>query len=280
MPNTSWVVILLLLTSLPLPNHAWAQSGKAKPDRTQRMLSLTPANNGQHLYASVGQIIQVDLQALGSVRYTGPEISAPNIQYRNSILFWPPNPGGSLPYYLFEATSPGVARIQMPRNGGPGFDVTIDVRPAVGNPSNHVILDQANTAGGTQAWTTLANTLQQNFIPSLPKLTNIEVELTVANPGPSQGVISLMLLNADGQGILEADKTVTADDCAHVRFVLPPGFEVSPGKTYSIQLSGGEGLFGWKYMAGGYNRGDASFNGKPLLKDARSTFLFRTFGMR
>jgi len=89
-----------------------------------------------------------------------------------------------------------------------------------------------------------------------------------------------MLLNADGQGILEADKTVTADDCAHVRFVLPPGFEVSPGKTYSIQLSGGEGLFGWKYMAGGYNRGDASFNGKPLLKDARSTFLFRTFGMR
>jgi len=279
MLNSRWVVLLLALASLPFPKSVRAQTGKAKPAQSQQALSLTPANNGQHLYASVGQTIQVDLQALGSVRYTGPEISAPNIQYRNSILFWPPNPGGALPYYLFEATSPGVARIQMPRNGGPGFDVTIDVRPAVGNPSSRLILDQANTANWTQAWTTLANRLQQNFIPSLPKLTNIEVELTVANPGPPQGVISLMLLNADGQGILEADKTVTADDCAHVRFLLPPAFEVSPGKTYSIQLSGGEGLFGWKYVAGGYNRGEASFNGKPLSKDARSTFLFRTFGM-
>ena len=280
MLNLRWVVLLMVLTSLPFPKNARAQTGKAKPAQSQHALSLTPANNGQRLLASVGQIIQVDLQALGSVRYTGPEISAPNIQYRNSILLWPPNPGGSLPYYLFEAMSPGVARIQMPRNGGPGFDVTIDVRPVVGNPSSRLILDQANTAVWTQAWTTLANRLQQNFIPSLPKLANIEVELTVANPGPSQGVVSLMLLNADGQGILEADKTVTADDCAHVRFLLPPGFEVSPGKTYSIQLSGGEGLFGWKYVAGGYNRGEASFNGKPLSKGARSTFLFRTFGMQ
>jgi hypothetical protein len=37
-------------------------------------------------------------------------------------------------------------------------------------------------------------------------------------------------------------------------------------------------LFGWKYVVGGYENGAATFNGKPLLKQARSTFLFRTFG--
>src|SRR5579862_7124921 len=136
MLNLWWSVLRMMLTSSLFPKNALSQTGKAKPAQSQHALSLTPANNGQRLLASVGQIIQVDLQALGSVRYTGPEISAPNIQYRNSILLWPPNPGGSLPYYLFEAMSPGVARIQMPRNGGPGFDVTIDVRPVVGNPSS------------------------------------------------------------------------------------------------------------------------------------------------
>lgn len=280
MPNTSWVVILLL-TSLPLPNQAWAQSGKAKPVRTRQILLLTPANNGQHLHASVGQIIQLDLKALGSVRYAAPVVSSPNIQLRNTIRFWPPNPGGALPWYLFEATSPGVARIQVPRDGGPGFDVTIDVRPASANASSVLILDQANTADWRQGWTNLINSVHQDFIPTLPKLTSIEVELVVANPGPSEGVVILMLATADGQGILQAEKTVTVDDCAHVRFLLPPSTEVSPGKTYSIQLSdGSHGLFGWKYVAGGYNRGEAWFNGKPLSKDARSTFLFRTFGMQ
>jgi len=36
--------------------------------------------------------------------------------------------------------------------------------------------------------------------------------------------------------------------------------------------------FGWKYIGGGYEKGEATFNGKPLLPGARSTFLFRTFG--
>lgn len=280
MPNTSRAVLLLLLTSLPLPNRAWAQN-KAKPDQTRQILSLTPANNAQHLYASVGQIIQLDLQALGSSGYAAPEVSSANIQLRNTVRSWPPNPGGALPWYLFEATSPGVAHIQVPRDGGPGFDVTIDVRPASGKASSVLILDQANTADWRQGWTNLLNSARQDFIPTLPKLTTIEVELVVANPGPSEGVVTLMLATADGQGILQAEKTIAVDDCAHVRFLLPPSIEVSPGKTYSIQVSdGGQGLFGWKYVAGGYNRGEAWFNGKPLLKNARSSFLFRTFGMR
>jgi hypothetical protein len=44
-----------------------------------------------------------------------------------------------------------------------------------------------------------------------------------------------------------------------------------------LKLSGGT-TFGWKYVVAGYEKGAATFNGKPLLPGARSTFLFRTFG--
>jgi len=60
-------------------------------------------------------------------------------------------------------------------------------------------------------------------------------------------------------------------------FLIPDGVDVSPGQTYSIRLTGGP-TFGWKYVVGGYPKGAATFNRKPLLQTARSTFLFRTFG--
>src|SRR5216684_2869264 len=73
-------------------------------------------------------------------------------------------------------------------------------------------------------------------------------------------------------------KTVPVADCGHVLFVFPNGgLRVSPGQVYSIRLSGGS-VFGWKYVVGGYASGAASFNGRPLLPNTRSTFLFRTFG--
>ena len=275
------LAFLLVSTSLALPNSAWSQTAREKALQPQRALVLTPANNGQSLYASIGQLIEVDLQVFGTAGYEAPQVSTSNVQYRNTVLLWPPNPGGRLPIYVFEAVSPGAARIQFPRNGGPGFDVSLEVRPAPGKASSSVILDQANTVAWRQGWTTLLNPLRQNFIPSLPKLTAIEVELVVGNPGPSRGAVTLMLEQADGQGILAAEKTVSVDDCARVRFLLPPGVELSPGETYSIQLSDdSQGLFGWKYVAGGYDRGDASVGRRPLLKDGRGRFLFRTFGMK
>jgi len=33
-------------------------------------------------------------------------------------------------------------------------------------------------------------------------------------------------------------------------------------------------MFGWRYIVGGYQKGAATFNAKPLLPNARSTFLF------
>jgi len=73
-------------------------------------------------------------------------------------------------------------------------------------------------------------------------------------------------------------QTVKTADYEHVRFLFPDGgIEVTPGDLYRIRLSGGT-MFGWKYVVGGYPRGEATFNSKPLLRQARSTFLFRTFG--
>jgi len=43
--------------------------------------------------------------------------------------------------------------------------------------------------------------------------------------------------------------------------------------------SSGGATFGWKYVVGGYENGSASY-GQTLLREARSTFLFPTFGTK
>ena len=124
----------------------------------------------------------------------------------------------------------------------------------------------------------MVNDVRQTFTPSLPRLTNVEVDLVVANPGPSEDTVTMTLLDADGESLAAVSKTVPVADCGHVLFVFPsPGLEVSLGQVYSLRLNGGS-LFGWKYVVGGYEKGAAWFNGKPLLPNTRSTFLFRTFG--
>ncbi len=139
--------------------------------------------------------------------------------------------------------------------------------------------DQANPAAWSEAWTNLSNDVRQAFVPSLPRLTGVEVELVLANPGPDTAEVSMMVLNQEGVGVALVSKTVSADEGGHVLFLLPRGgLPVSPGQVYSITLSSDSHLFGWKYVVGGYRKGDASFNGKPLLPGARSTLLFRTFG--
>jgi hypothetical protein len=137
--------------------------------------------------------------------------------------------------------------------------------------------DQANTAPWKNAWTNLLNDVRQTFTPSLPRLTGVEVELVVGNPGPSDEEVTMRLMDAEGKVLAVVSQIVPIDDCDHVLFVLPDGGgRVSPGQVYDIGLSGG--VFGWKYVVGGYAKGAATFNGRPLLPGARSTFLFRTFG--
>lgn len=138
--------------------------------------------------------------------------------------------------------------------------------------------DQANTARWDKAWTNLVNDAEQSFIPSLPKLTAVEVDLIVGNPGPAEDELTVTVLDSAGQTVAVVTQTVPASDCEHALFVISnDGVDVKPGQIYRIKLTGGM-LFGWKYVVGGYEKGAATFNGKPLLPKARSTFLFRTFG--
>ena len=138
--------------------------------------------------------------------------------------------------------------------------------------------DQVNTAGWDKAWTNLVNDVEQTFTPSITRLVGVEVDLVVGNAGPAKDEVTLTVLDATGQTIAVMTESVPTADCDQVMFVIPKGgVEVTPGQTYRLKLSGGT-TFGWKYVVGGYEKGEATFNGKPLLRDARSTFLFRTFG--
>lgn len=160
---------------------------------------------------------------------------------------------------------------------GRPIDVTA---PGSGTPTKP---DQVNITGWDKAWTNLVNDTQQTFVPSLSKLLGVEVELVVGNAdaknkGADEDDLTLSVLDKTGQTITSITQTVSASDCEHALFVIPNGgIDVTPGSTYSIKLSGGI-TFGWKYIVGGYPKGAAMFNGKPLLPKARSTFLFRTFG--
>jgi hypothetical protein len=144
-----------------------------------------------------------------------------------------------------------------------------------------MVPDQVNTAGWDKAWTNLVNDAEQTFTPSVPRLMGVEVELVVGNPPTTETNIdglTLRVLNASGRTLAAVTQRVSTANCDQVVFVIPNGgLEVTPGQTYRLKLSGGT-TFGWKYVVGGYEKGMATFNGKLLLRDVRSTFLFRTFG--
>ena len=143
-----------------------------------------------------------------------------------------------------------------------------------------MMADQVNTDSWDGAWTNLVNDVRQSFKPALPKLEAVEVELVLGNPGNAKDRLTLTVLDADGTVLSTVSKVVQAEKCDHVLFALSNGgVDVTPGQTYALKLSGGT-TFGWKYIVGGYDKGAASFNGRPLLPDARSTFLFRTFGSK
>jgi hypothetical protein len=104
------------------------------------------------------------------------------------------------------------------------------------------------------------------------------VELIVGNPGPAEDELTLTVLDSKGHTLAVVTQPVETSGCDHTMFIIPKdGIQVMPGEIYWLRLRGGT-LFGWKYVVGGYEKGAATFNGKPLLKQARSTFLFRTFG--
>ena len=138
--------------------------------------------------------------------------------------------------------------------------------------------DQVNTAGWDKGWTNLVNDVEQTFTPSLTRLGGVEVQLVVSIADAAEDHLTLTVLDATGRTVAVVTESVQTADCDQVMFVIPKGgVKVTPGQTYRLKLSGGT-TFGWKYIVGGYEKGAATLNGKPLLPKERSTFLFRTFG--
>jgi hypothetical protein len=261
--------------------------GGSASEFQQRYWSLDSSNNGQHLAASVGDQIEITLGSVGPGQYDEPEISSSAIRLANTALRWPPNPGGPVFIYILKARAEGEARFQINWTGGfkperhETFTVTIQVVKPSKNPaaaSEVMRPDQVNTEPSTKAWANLDNNVvQQAFVPSLLRISGVEVQLVTAMPGVQGGDVGMSVADADGQTLAVESKHVPVSECDHVLFVFPQGgLRVSPGKTYRIGIS--STVFGWKYVDGGYASGDALLNDKPLLANTRSTFLFRTFG--
>lgn len=274
---------------------SWANPEAQKLDSSatsveQQVLSLNFTNNRQHLAASMGQQIEITLGTVGPKQYGTPQVSSPAIRLESIALDWPPNPGGPTFIYIFEAAAEGEARVQVPIINSDDPDLTkqltfaVTIRVGMADKNSTALRasmtpDQANTELWNNASTNMHNDVRQSFVPSLPMLTGVEVELIVINPGATSDDVTMTLMNAEGVVLALVSKAVPVDDCSHVLFLLPKGgLPVSPGQAYSIGLSSDGVVFGWKYVVGGYAKGAASWNGKPLLRDICSTFLFRTFG--
>lgn len=263
---------------------------------TARVLSLDFRNNGQSVVASVGDQIEVELFVVGPAHYGDPQISSPAIRFEEAAMALRPGmlppPGGPASTYIFEAVTEGEAQIKVPVLGAHDpetartreFSMTVRVGPGSGNtsPSANLRTDQENSEPWKGRWASTANGLRETFVPKLPKLTAVEVELVAVHPdSPATGEIAMVISNAEPGMRAQVLKTVSSSDCSHVLFLLPGGgLQVSPGQTYTIQLVGADGAFGWKYVDGGYREGAASVpNGShPPLPDSRTSFLFKTFG--
>src|SRR5579863_274793 len=197
MANPRRAVFLAALALLRAPyGNADAQKLKAvTATASEQALSLDFRDNGQRVTATVGQQIEITLGTIGPGRYGEPQVSSSAIRYENVALEWPPTPGGPTQIYVFETAAEGEAEVEIAHTeSGPAFAVTIQVGSPAGEPFKphaSVVPDQASLAKWTGAWTNLLNNARQTFTPALPRLTGVEVELVVANPGTPDDEITM-----------------------------------------------------------------------------------------
>ena len=295
--------LLLAAAAIVLAVCASAETGSngdAFPRASMpRTLTLDLSNDGQHVTATVGERIELTLGMGGFRRYGDPEISSSAVRLESTALDFPLSPGGPGYTYIFEATAEGEAQIKFRvfdlyhhELNESGYSVTIRVERG----TSHTVLqlgpkvDQANTEPWKGRWasavtspscTTSVPFLRESFVPSLPNLTAVEVELLAAHPNPLATGHIQMLISSEKKGIIaNVSKAVSTGDCSHVLLLLPKGgVKVSPGHVYTIELFVVDGEFSWKYVVGGYRKGTASAHcATSPLPDTRSTFLFKTFG--
>jgi hypothetical protein len=122
------MLVLLVLLMISCGNSAGCKF-ETCPTISHQELFLNRENNGQHVYADVGQRIVICLQTIGGGHYNTPKISSKAIRLDRAEYATKQNPGGPTQVYYFTATAEGEARIRIPHtNSNPTVTFMIQVR--------------------------------------------------------------------------------------------------------------------------------------------------------
>ena len=122
------MLVALVLLMVSCGNSAGQKFGTC-PTISQQELFLNRENNGQHVYAEVGQRIVICLQTIGGGHYDAPQITSKAIRFDRAEFATKQNPGGPTQVYYFTATVEGEAQIRIPHtNLNPNVAFMIQVR--------------------------------------------------------------------------------------------------------------------------------------------------------
>jgi len=124
--------ILLALALLMASDGSYgAQKASQSPRTTQKEVALNRADDGQKVWAKVGQPIVITLQTIGGGHYGTPHVSSRAVRFE-SVAYAPPreqNPGGPTQVYRFTAVAEGEAQIRIPHtDSNPTVTFTIQVK--------------------------------------------------------------------------------------------------------------------------------------------------------
>lgn len=126
MKAATLVALALLIVSC---GDSAGQKFESCPTISQQDLFLNRDNDGQNVYAYVGQRIVICLQTIGGGRYDTPQISSKAIRFDRAEFASKQNPGGPTQIYYFTATAKGEAQIRIPHtNSNPTVSFIIQVR--------------------------------------------------------------------------------------------------------------------------------------------------------
>lgn len=140
------------------------------------------------------------------------------------------------------------------------------------------VIDQTPEVPWSLAFTYIDSTSQaeQTFVPALPVLVAVEVNIVTGSPTRGDDTITLEILDDTGASLVSVSKDVAGGFDGWLRFDIEGGLDVAVGSTLTIRLSdAGNVVFGWKFVADVYEPGSRATGGSPQDGD----FLFRTFGL-
>lgn len=155
---------------------------------------------------------------------------------------------------------------------------TLEDRLAWEQTRRVAVVDQAPGVTWSRAFDYIASALltKQTFVPALPVLAAVEVDIFTANPDRGDDTITMEILDDDGAALASVSVDVVAGFDGWLRFDIEGGLDVTVGSTLTIRLSDtGNMVFGWKYVEGNmYQPGS-----RTRYESAGGDFLFRTHGL-